>query len=176
MRRSKHNITSVKVKIRPVRFSNRINWNNPIRAIYETKENVIRDSSDDKYYINNLIDDDDILRFEQIITDLISKKANINRNSEEYSLTYSSDNNNTKEVSMHVYFYKRYTGNFSFYAYDRNTKNEFHYNGTHPNIESVRQKLDEYADEYNLYVKNKSFNGIEEVLGLDLNTIMRKNF
>lgn len=162
MRKSRHSITNNSNKYHSGGF-------------YEKAESIrpVSDNNIDKQYV---LDDDEIYRFGCMIDDLISKNAKVNINTNEYSLYYvDNTNNNSIEVGVSLYLYERTDGNIRFYGYDGKNRLESSFNGMINDISVFKEKMLQYAEKFSVMEKERMFNTMEDILGIQLATILRKS-
>jgi hypothetical protein len=142
---------------------------------YGSKEAIspIGDYNADKKYV---LDEDEIYRFGCMIDDLITKNAKVNINANEYSLYYTdTTGNNSIEVGVSLYLYERTDGNIRFYGYDGKNRLESSFNGFINDISVYKEKMLKYADAFYTMEKERMFNTMEDILGIQLETILRKS-
>lgn len=161
MRKSRHSITN--------------NSNKYHSGFYEKAESIrpVSDNIIDKQYV---LDDDEVYRFGCMIDDLIAKNAKVNINTNEYSLYHvDNTNNNSMEVGISLYLYERTDGNIRFYGYDGKNRLEASFNGMINDISVFKEKLLQYAEKFSVMEKERMFNTMEDILGIQLETILRKS-
>ena len=160
--------------IQIVMRNTRIRNNNIRRTLYNSNEmmpeKVVQKMNEAKRYI---LDEDEIYRFECMIHHLIENNAKVSLSENEYNL-YTSHNNG--EASIYLYFYERHDGcNMRFYGYDGKKQKESNFSGYIEDISSYKKILEEYAETFHVKEKERNFNNMEDILDIQLSTILRKS-